>query len=46
VEIKDKGNKIIMKKKKSSLIEMLNLIDETNVHEEIKTDICVGKEVW
>jgi antitoxin component of MazEF toxin-antitoxin module len=32
--------------KNSSLIEMLNLINETNMHEEIKTDICVGKEIW
>jgi antitoxin component of MazEF toxin-antitoxin module len=46
VEIKEKRNKIIIKQKKSSLIEMLNLINESNVHNEIKTDICVGKEIW
>jgi antitoxin MazE len=46
IEIKEKGNKIIMKKKRSSLIEMLNLINETNIHKEIETDICVGKEIW
>jgi antitoxin component of MazEF toxin-antitoxin module len=28
------------------LIEMLNLINETNIHKEIETDICVGKEIW
>jgi antitoxin MazE len=46
IEIKEKGNKIIMKKMRSSLIEMLNLINESNMHKEIKTDICVGKEIW
>jgi antitoxin MazE len=46
VEIKEKRKKIIIKQKKNSLIEMLNLINESNIHNEIKTDICVGKEIW
>jgi antitoxin MazE len=46
MEIKEKRNKIIIKQKKSSLIEMLNLINESNIHKGIKTDICVGKEIW
>jgi antitoxin MazE len=47
VEIKDDGNEIIIKpKNKNTLSEMLNQINETNIHEEIKTNGPMGKEIW
>ena len=47
VDINDKGNEIIITPlRKSSLSEMLSLINEQNIHEEIKTTGPVGKEVW
>jgi antitoxin MazE len=46
VDIKDKGNEIIIKPKKNKLTEMLNLVNEKNIHGEIETSGPVGKEVW
>ena len=47
VDINDKGNKIVIKPiQKKSLSEMLDLINEQNIHEEVKTTGPVGKEVW
>ena len=47
VDISDKGNEIIIKPiQKNKLSEMLNLINEQNIHEEVKTTGPVGKEVW
>jgi antitoxin MazE len=47
VEIKDVGNEIIIKpKKKNKLSEMLDAINEKNIHEEVETDDPVGKEIW
>jgi antitoxin MazE len=47
VEIKDKGNEIIIKpKQKNKLSEMLNEISEQNIHKEIETGDPVGKEIW
>jgi antitoxin component of MazEF toxin-antitoxin module len=45
VEIKDNGNEIILKPK-NKLSEMLNQINETNIHKEIETTGPVGKEIW
>jgi antitoxin MazE len=45
VEIKDDGNEIIIKPK-NKLSEMLNQINETNIHKEIETTGPVGKEIW
>jgi hypothetical protein len=45
--IKDMGNEIIIKpKKKNKLSEMLDAINEHNIHEEIETNVPVGKEIW
>jgi antitoxin MazE len=47
VEIKDRGNEIIIKpKKKDTLSEMLDAITEQNIHEEVETNGPVGKEIW
>jgi len=47
VDINDKGNEIIIKPiQKNRLSEMLNLINEQNIHEEVKTKGPVGKEIW
>jgi antitoxin MazE len=47
VDIKDSGNEIIIKpKEKYKLSEMLNTINEQNIHEEIEAYGPVGKEVW
>jgi antitoxin MazE len=47
VEITDMGNEIIIKpKKKNKLSEMLDAINEQNIHEEIETNSPVGKEIW
>jgi antitoxin MazE len=45
VEIRDEGNKIVIRPK-NKLSEMLNLINETNIHEEVETNGPVGKELW
>jgi antitoxin MazE len=47
VDIKDKGNEIIIKpKEKNELSEMLNKINEKNIHGEVETNGSVGNEVW
>jgi antitoxin MazE len=47
VEIRDKGNEIIIKpKQKNKLSDMLNEITEQNIHKEIETGSPVGKELW
>jgi antitoxin MazE len=47
VEIRDMGNEIIIKpKKKDKLSEMLDAVNEQNIHEEIETNGPIGKEIW
>ena len=47
VDISDKGNEIVIKPlHKNSLLEMLNLVNDKNIHKEIKTTGPVGNEVW
>ncbi|MDR1388923.1 MAG: AbrB/MazE/SpoVT family DNA-binding domain-containing protein [Treponema sp.] len=47
VDIKDKGNEIIIKpKERNKLSEMLNKINEKNIHGEVETNGPVGNEVW
>jgi antitoxin MazE len=47
VDIKDKGNEIIIKpKEKNKLSEMLNQINEKNIHGEVETNGPVGNEAW
>jgi len=47
VNINDNGNEITIKPvKKSRLSEMLNNINDENIHGEITTTGPVGKEIW
>lgn len=47
VNISDLGREIIIKPiKKNKLSEMLEQINERNIHEEIKTTGPVGNEIW
>ena len=47
VDIHEKGNEIIIKSiQKNNLSEMLSLINEQNIHEEVKTTGPVGNEIW
>ena len=47
VDINDNGNEIVIKPmQKSRLSEMLNEINEQNIHEEIDWGRPVGKEIW
>jgi antitoxin MazE len=47
VEIKDTGNEIIIKpKNKNKLTEILDAVNEQNIHEEVETSGPVGKEIW
>ena len=47
VDINDKGNEIVIKPiVKNNLSEMLSLINDQNIHEEIKTTGPVGNEIW
>jgi antitoxin MazE len=47
VDIKDKGEEIIIRpKEKNNLSEILNKIDEKNIHNEIETNGPVGNEIW
>ena len=47
VDISDRGNEIVIKPlRKNNLFEMLNLVNDKNIHEEIKTTGPVGNEVW
>ena len=47
VNINDRGKEIIIKPvHKNKLSEMLNDINEHNIHKEIETGGPVGKEIW
>ena len=47
VNINDIGHEIIIRQiKKNKLSEILEQINEQNIHEEIKTTGPVGKEIW
>jgi antitoxin MazE len=47
VDINDNGNEIVIKPlRKNNLSEMLSLINEQNIHKEIKSSGPVGKEIW
>lgn len=47
VDINDNGNEIVIKPvQKNRLSEMLNEINEQNIHGEIDWGRPVGKEVW
>jgi antitoxin MazE len=47
VDINDNGKEIIVKPiKKHKLSEMLDKINEDNIHGEIETGVSVGKEIW
>ena len=47
VDINDNGNEIVIKPlKKIKLSEMLSLINNENIHEEIKTSGPIGNEIW
>ena len=47
VNINDNGNEITIKPvKKSKLSEMLNNINDQNIHGEVPTMGPVGKEIW
>ena len=47
VDINDRGKEIIIKPvQKNKLSEMVNNINENNIHKEIETGGPVGKEVW
>jgi antitoxin MazE len=47
VNINDNGNEIIIKPvQRAKLSEMLDKINEQNIHEEIETFAPIGKEIW
>jgi len=47
VNINDNGNEIVIKPiRKNRLSEMLDKINDQNLHEEIETTGPVGKEIW
>ena len=47
VDINDNGNEILIKPiRKNNLSDMLTLINEQNIHEEIKSTGPVGNEIW
>ena len=47
VDINDNGKEIVIKPlKKIKLSEMLSLINNENIHEEIKTSGPAGNEIW
>ena len=47
VDINAKGNEIVIKPiRKNKLSEILSLINEQNIHEEIKSTGPVGNEIW
>ncbi|MDR3244215.1 MAG: AbrB/MazE/SpoVT family DNA-binding domain-containing protein [Elusimicrobiota bacterium] len=46
VNIEDINNEIVIKPKRKTLDEMLDEINEHNIHEEIETGSPVGKEIW
>jgi len=47
VDINDNGNEILIKPiRKNNLSDMLTLINEQNIHEEVKSTGPVGNEIW
>jgi antitoxin MazE len=47
VDIKDKGNEIIIKlKEKNKLLETLDKINEKNIHGEVEINGPIGNEAW
>ncbi|MDR2547172.1 MAG: AbrB/MazE/SpoVT family DNA-binding domain-containing protein [Lachnospiraceae bacterium] len=47
VDINENGSEIIIKPiRRNNLSEMLNLINERNIHEEVQSTGPVGKELW
>jgi antitoxin MazE len=47
VDINDRGKEIIIKPiKKNKLSDILDKINEQNIHKEIDTGKPVGKEIW
>ena len=47
VDINDNGNEILIKPiRKNNLSDMLTIINEENIHEEIKSTGPVGNEIW
>jgi antitoxin component of MazEF toxin-antitoxin module len=47
VDIRDKGNEIIIKPKtKNTLSDMLRNITEKNIHGEVETNGPIGNEAW
>jgi antitoxin MazE len=47
VDINDRGKEIIIRPiQKSKLSDILNKINEQNIHKEIDTGKPVGKEIW
>ncbi|MDR2211860.1 MAG: AbrB/MazE/SpoVT family DNA-binding domain-containing protein [Spirochaetaceae bacterium] len=47
VDIKDKGKEIIIKPKaKDKLLEILDKINDRNIHGEVETNGPVGNEIW
>ena len=47
VNISDNGNEIVIKPvRKNRLSEMLDTINDQNIHQEVATTGPVGKEIW
>jgi antitoxin MazE len=47
VDIKDKGKEIIIRPKaKDKLLEILDKINDRNIHGEVETNGPVGNEIW
>jgi antitoxin MazE len=47
VDIKDKGKEIIIRPKaKDTLSEILDKINDKNIHEEVETNGPAGNEIW
>ena len=47
VNISDNGNEIVIKPvRKNRLSEMLDKINDQNLHQEVETTGPVGKEIW
>ena len=47
VDIKDNGNEIIIKPvRKNRLAEMLEMVNDENIHQEVESTGPVGNEIW
>ena len=46
VEITEDNGFIIIKPKKLSLMDLLDQVDESNIHKEVNTASSMGKEEW